>query len=402
VRARRFALVAGGGTGGHLVPALAVARALGGDVAAGAWGAAPVEMVGSRRGLDAELLAGEGIPVTLLPGRGLARRWDLRSSLANLVAVLGLAAAVLGALVVVARRRPAVVVAVGGYACVPTALAAFVLGVPVVLVNVDAVPGAANRLVGRFARAAAVGHGGTGLPREVVTGVPVRPAIAAAAHPDEAARRAARRALGLPADRAVVAVVGGSLGARRLNEAVAELARSWEGRDDVTLYHVVGRRDAARAAVAAGPSRRGEGGGPEASPGRCLRYVQVPFEQRMALFYQAADVVVARAGANTVAELAVVGVPAVLVPLPGAPGDHQRANAGVLERAGGAVVVPDPECDGARLARELDALLADRAALDAMRAAAASAGRPDALDAVTALVRAHARPGRAAPQTRAR
>jgi UDP-N-acetylglucosamine--N-acetylmuramyl-(pentapeptide) pyrophosphoryl-undecaprenol N-acetylglucosamine transferase len=101
--------------------------------------------------------------------------------------------------------------------------------------------------------------------------------------------------------------------------------------------------------------------------------------------------VVSRAGANSVAELAVVGVPAILVPLPGAPGDHQSANARVLERAGGAVVVPDSECRAPRLALEIDTLASDPGRLDAMRSAARALGRPDAVSAVAALARAHAR-----------
>ena len=146
---RRFALVAGGGTGGHLMPALAVARALAEARAPGA-----VEVVGSRRGLDAELLRDAGLPVTLLPGRGIARRLTPRALVDNAGAVAALAWACVLAVGVVLGRRPQVVVAMGGYASVPVALAAAVLRVPVVLVNVDAVPGAANRVVGRFAAAA--------------------------------------------------------------------------------------------------------------------------------------------------------------------------------------------------------------------------------------------------------
>jgi UDP-N-acetylglucosamine:LPS N-acetylglucosamine transferase len=283
----------------------------------------------------------------------------------------------------------------GGYACVPTALAAAVVGVPVVLVNVDAVPGAANRLVGRFARAAAAAFEGTGLARSVVTGAPVPAAIVDSAHPDDGARSAARDALGLPRHRLVVGVVGGSLGSRRLNEAAIALAGLWRDRTDVALYHVVGRRDRAWAAQAA--ARRAPG--PD-HDGLC--YIQVPYEQRMALFYQAADIVVSRAGAITVAELAVVGVPAILVPLPGAPGDHQSANARVLERAGGAVVIVDQECDAPRLAREIDALASPPGRLLAMGAAAGAVGRPDAVAAVVGLARAHARaPRREAHAARA-
>jgi len=382
VISRRYALVAGGGTGGHLVPAVTVAQAL-----AVARGADAVEIVGSRRGLEGDLLAATGLPVTRLPGRGFARSFGPRRVVANVGAAAALVAAWVMALALVRRRRPAVVVAMGGYGCVPVAMAAVVLGVPVVLVNLDAVPGAASRLVGRFARAAAVAFDATPLPRAVVTGAPVRPEIVAAARPDADARRRARDTLALPGDRFVVGVVGGSLGATTINRAALALAGLWAGRGDTVVYHVVGRRDAeamARSAPVAGPAEDHVGG---------LVYRQVAYEDRMALFYQAADVVVGRAGANTVAELAVIGVPAVLVPLPGAPGDHQTANAGVLAAAGGAVVVPDGECSGERLADELEALRSPPGRLEQMAAAAASLGRPDATAAVVAVVERHARAG---------
>ncbi|MGA2036955.1 MAG: UDP-N-acetylglucosamine--N-acetylmuramyl-(pentapeptide) pyrophosphoryl-undecaprenol N-acetylglucosamine transferase [Acidimicrobiales bacterium] len=371
----RFALVAGGGTGGHVVPALAVARAL-----ALKLGPQSVELVGSRRGLDSQLVRGTGLPVTLLPGRGFSRRATPRAVVQNLAAFTQLALAGVLAVVVVVRRRPAVVVAMGGYACVPTAIAAAALGVPLVLVNVDAVPGAANRLVGRFARATAVAFEGTPLPRAVLTGAPVREEVSAVSRPDASARQGARQDLGIPPGRHVVAAVGGSLGARRLNEAVLGLARIWEKRSDVAIYHVVGGRDAKWAGELKAEMSTRE-----------LWYQQVAYEERMSLFYQAADVVVCRAGANTVAELTVVGVPAVVVPLPGAPGDHQVANAAVLERAGAAVVVEDSACTPERLVVELDRLVVDPRLMDGMRRAAAELGRPDALSAVVAVVEAQAR-----------
>ncbi|HUY63165.1 MAG TPA: glycosyltransferase [Acidimicrobiales bacterium] len=372
---RPYALVAGGGTGGHLVPALAVARALGRGRGEGS-----VELVGSRRGLDAELLAEAGLPVRLLPGRGFVRRLSPGAAASNVIAVAELAVAVILAFVLVGRRRPAVVVAMGGYASVAGSVAAVLWRVPVVLVNVDAVPGAANRLIGRFARAAAVAFPGTALPRAVVTGAPVRPEIADAAHPDAASRLEARRALGLPEGGQVIGAVGGSLGAARINEALLELARLWADRTDVALYHVVGRRDYQWVAAA------GSG-----AAGAALRYVQVAYEERMALFYRASDVVVCRAGANTVAELAVVGVPAVLVPLPGAPGDHQSANARALAQAGAAVILADDACTGARLADVLEDMLGDPGRLEAMATAGAALGRPDAVEAVAAVVEAEAR-----------
>ncbi len=158
--------------------------------------------------------------------------------------------------------------------------------------------------------------------------------------------------LGLPADRPTVAVFGGSLGARRINRAVLDLADRWADRDDRSIYHVVGRRDWEERLRAGGGESTGEGSTP-----RGLALVRVAYEDRMELVYAAADVVVCRAGAMTVAELAVTGVPSILVPLPGAPGDHQTANARVLERAGAAVLLPDDRCDADALATALDGLL---------------------------------------------
>jgi undecaprenyldiphospho-muramoylpentapeptide beta-N-acetylglucosaminyltransferase len=354
---RTWAVVAGGGTAGHVLPAVAAAKAL------VARGHAPesIHFVGSRRGLEATLVPAQGFSITLLPGRGIARRLTLD----NVGAVLGLLAAVVQGLVLVARRRPAVVLSVGGYASVPCALAAVVWRVPLVLHDQNAVPGLANRLAGRFARAAAVSFEGTPLPRATVTGNPVRDEVRSVP-----ARAEARAALGLPSEGFVVAVFGGSLGARSLNRAVA----GWTGRDDILVYHVVGRRDWADMHEPVGAWHR-----------------PVEYEQRLPLLLAAADVVVCRAGGTTVAELAVVGVPSVLVPLPGAPGDHQTANAKALVRAGGAVLVPDAELTPERLDTELAQLLSAPERLSAMAEAARSVGIPDAADRVAALVERHAR-----------
>jgi UDP-N-acetylglucosamine--N-acetylmuramyl-(pentapeptide) pyrophosphoryl-undecaprenol N-acetylglucosamine transferase len=383
MRARRFALVAGGGTAGHTVPALAVARALVADKTP-----TEVELVGSARGLDSRLLSGVEFPVTLLGGRGFVRSRSGRATASNIRALLGLASGLFMSVVLVSRRRPAVVVAVGGYASVAPSLAAAIFGIPVVVLNVDAVPGAANRLIARFAKAAAVAYAGTDLPRAVVTGPPVRAEVAAVRdRPHEA--KSARRRLGLPADSRVIAAFGGSLGARRLNEAVLGLADIWSGRSGYAVYHVVGARNAEWAATAA--VQLSLGSQPDG-----LVYVQVPYEDHMELVYAACDVAVCRAGANTVAELTVTGTPAVLVPLPGAPGDHQSANAGVLAKVGAAVVIRDELLDSDRLADELDGLLGEPGRLEIMALASRGLGRPGAAQGVAALAEAHAKKRRAA------
>ncbi|MHB1712213.1 MAG: UDP-N-acetylglucosamine--N-acetylmuramyl-(pentapeptide) pyrophosphoryl-undecaprenol N-acetylglucosamine transferase [Acidimicrobiales bacterium] len=371
---RRYALIAGGGTAGHLQPALAIAEAL---VLRG-HRRDTIEFVGSRRGQDSELLSDQGFPYTLLPGRGIRRTMRPKAMAQNARAFAGLAVALMRATALVARRRPRIVVSVGGYAGLPASLGALAWGVPLILVNVDAVPGAANRLVARFARASAVGWAGTALPRSVVTGTPVRPEIARVGRSQDD-RRNARRTLGLPENRLTVVAFGGSLGARRINAAVEGLAERWSDREDRSIYHIVGRRD--WTSLPCGASGTGLSG----------VVVRVPYEERMAAAYAAADVVVCRAGAMTVAELAVAGVPSVLVPLPGAPGDHQTANARILESAGAALLLGDAACDGSRLEAILDGLLDDGEALGAMGRAALSIGRPDAADAGAQVVEEHAR-----------
>jgi UDP-N-acetylglucosamine--N-acetylmuramyl-(pentapeptide) pyrophosphoryl-undecaprenol N-acetylglucosamine transferase len=371
-------VIAGGGTGGHIVPSLEIARAL---VRRG-HAAGTIELYGSRRGQEASTWPSLEFPYTLLSGRGLRRSMRPSAWWANVGAVMGLAWACVRAVGSFLARRPRVVVIVGGYASFPAGLAAVLTRVPLVSVNIDAVPGAVNGLLGRFAVANAVAFPGTDLPRAHVTGTPVRPELASLDR-TPGGRLASRGALGLPIDRQTVACVGGSLGARRINRAVAELAGIWAECDGRALYQVTGRRDYEAFAPAAAARADGH------HDRLCHRVVA--FEDRMPLLYSAADVCVTRAGAMTVAELLVAGVPAILVPLPGAPRDHQTRNAEALVGIGAAVHLPDPECDGRRLAEELDALLADPERLEAMGEAARGLAHPDAAARVAELVDAHAR-----------
>jgi UDP-N-acetylglucosamine--N-acetylmuramyl-(pentapeptide) pyrophosphoryl-undecaprenol N-acetylglucosamine transferase len=366
---RAHAIVTGGGTAGHVLPALAVAEALverGHD-------RSTVHYVGAARGIEARIVPPTGFPCTLLPGRGIQRRLTL----ANVAAVWGLLVAFVRALGLVRRRRPRVVVAVGGYASVAVAIAALLQRVPVVVAEQNAVPGAANRLVGRFARASAVSFPGTALPRAVVTGNPVRPEFLAI-EPDRD-RAACKGALGIDPERRLVLVVGGSLGALRLNEAVLDALTTWADRTDLTVHHVIGARDwdtiTGRLPVPSDPDL----------------YRPIRYEDDMPAVMAAADLAVCRAGSTTCFELAAAGLPAVLVPSPHVTADQQTQNARRLVEAGAAVLVADAELDGSRLAREIDDLLADPDALQAMSAAARAWSRPDAAAAVAELAERHAR-----------
>ena len=228
-----WAVIAGGGTAGHVLPGISIGREI---VDRGAPREA-VHFVGSSRGVETRLVIEAGFGLTALPGRGLQRRL----ALSNVAAAAGLARAFVQALVVLGRRRPAVVLGLGGYASAACGAAAALLRVPLVITEQNAVPGLANRLLGRFAAGAATAFEATDLPGATWTGNPVRTEVLAA---DRAAGRAAARdALGVDTERRLVAVFGGSLGSRRINEAVAGAVELWGARGDLHIRHIAGRRD---------------------------------------------------------------------------------------------------------------------------------------------------------------
>ena len=356
-----FAVITGGGTGGHVYPALALAN----ELVSRGHARDTIRFVGARRGLEARVVPEAGYAIDLLPGRGFRRRL----SAANVGAAWDNLRALVQARGIVARAQPDVVVGVGGYASLPSVVAARVKRIPAVVHEQNAAPGLVNRIAVRMGARAAVSLPGTPLRGAVLTGNPVRAEVAAVRRrPDPA--------------RPLVAVFGGSLGAGTINEAALRLYERWRDRADVAVHHVTGPRNyescSARLAAVRRPSDR-------------LDYALVGYEEHMERLYARTSVAVCRAGAITVAELAAAGVPAVLVPLPGAPGDHQTRNAEALADVGAAIIVPDADCDAARVDTELRGLLADAARLDAMAAAARTVGRPDAAARLADLVEEAAR-----------
>jgi UDP-N-acetylglucosamine:LPS N-acetylglucosamine transferase len=244
-----------------------------------------------------------------------------------------------------------------------------------------------NRVAVALGARAAVSLPGTALRGATVTGNPVRAEIAAlgeaaadggaAEHPGPDASAPVPPAPGRSGPRRRVGVFGGSLGAGRINDATLGLAERWRDRTDVSIRHVAGRRDYQRCVDHRTAARRADDH---------LAYELVEYEDDMPGLYRTSDVVVTRAGAVTVAELAVSGTPAVLVPLPGAPSDHQSANAAAMVQAGAAVALRDADCEPDRLAEALDALLTAPERLAQMRAAARTLAMPDAAARVADLV----------------
>jgi UDP-N-acetylglucosamine--N-acetylmuramyl-(pentapeptide) pyrophosphoryl-undecaprenol N-acetylglucosamine transferase len=404
-------VIAGGGTAGHVLPALAIAN----ELRATGTPPASIAFVGSKRGLEGRLVSEAGFPITLLSGRGIQRKLTVE----NVGAVVGLLFGGFRALVLLARRRPAIVFSVGGYASTPCAFAARLLRIPLVQAESNARAGKAISTFARYAKATAVQFDGTGLPHAELVGNPVRPEVLALfnelqtpenpspispisaasavtsagstllAGPSDSGdssdtsnrierQRAARHDLGYPVDQPFVAVFGGSLGARRINEAVFALMETWVDRP-LSVHHVIGERDFATA-------QQWLGAWNAKTPTKALSYHQIRYEDRMDLVYAAADVFVCRAGGTSIADLAIAGVPAILVPLPSAAEDHQTANAKAVVQAGGAICVPDQDCTADRLGDELSSILNDPTKHQAMRLAQLRRARPNAAPAIVALL----------------
>jgi UDP-N-acetylglucosamine--N-acetylmuramyl-(pentapeptide) pyrophosphoryl-undecaprenol N-acetylglucosamine transferase len=356
-REARHALLAGGGTGGHVFPALAVAE----ELLARGW---RVSFAGTPSGLEARLVPERGIDFHVLPARPLLGRGPV----AQARALATLARSAVSAAGLIRRLGVTAVLGTGGYVSAPAVVGGRLTGRPVLLLEPNARAGVANRWLSRCAAAAAVGYAETarGLRCPVtVTGVPVRPAFFAVPELTGAASPAPPQLL----------VLGGSQGARQINRALpAAAALLLAGVPELRIVHQAGARhlDETRAAYAAAG----------ASP----RQVQVvPFLDDVAGAMAACSLLVSRAGAVTVAEICAAGRAALLAPLAIAKG-HQQDNARVLAAAGGAEVLALPDLEPAPLAARLGALLGDGPRLAAMGRAARALARPDAAAAIAGLL----------------
>jgi UDP-N-acetylglucosamine--N-acetylmuramyl-(pentapeptide) pyrophosphoryl-undecaprenol N-acetylglucosamine transferase len=363
-------LIAAGGTGGHIYPALAVARSLSASPEA-----PELRWLGGHRGLEATLVPAAGIPLRRLAAR------SLRTTEADVHAVLDpirLGLSVPQATAILLAERPAAILTTGGYVAVPVLMAAAPLGIPVVMWDGNVIPGRAVRATARLASALAVSFEAT--CRALAAAAPSRPCFVTGTpirDIDAIDRVAARERMDVAPDERVVLIFGGSQAVRRFNAAVADaLARLVER---VTVIHVTGD-DGYAAALA----------GREALPEAVRRrYRPYPFlRDEMLAALASADLVVGRAGSSTLAEVSAMGLPMVVVPYPHAAG-HQRANAASLVEAGAARLIADEDFDAEAL---LDAarLLEDPRSHAAMSAAARGLGRPGAAAAVAELVLAAA------------
>jgi UDP-N-acetylglucosamine--N-acetylmuramyl-(pentapeptide) pyrophosphoryl-undecaprenol N-acetylglucosamine transferase len=349
-------LIAAGGTAGHVVPALAVAAEL---TARGA----QVIFAGTADRMEARLVPAAGYPLHTYHVTGLPRRPSLA-----LVKGLALAATAPAECVWILRRvRPDVVFGGGGYVAGPMLAAAAALRIPAGLMEMDAHLGLANRLAAPLARRVFLSFPIDGLapPRYQVTGRPVPRAVL------DATREGGRREFDLSADRQVVLVFGGSLGATTLNRAATA---AWAADDPgFTVVHITGEREFALAATRA-----------------AAHYRVLPYTSSLGPLLAAADLVVSRAG-GSVFEIAAAGRPSILVPSPNVTADHQSQNAAHIADGGAAIVIADAELTAVRLSAEVDALLAQPDRLAGMAEAARRLARPDAGERIATELLALAR-----------
>jgi UDP-N-acetylglucosamine--N-acetylmuramyl-(pentapeptide) pyrophosphoryl-undecaprenol N-acetylglucosamine transferase len=358
-------LIAGGGTGGHLYPGIAVAEAI------AATGGEPI-FVGTERGLETRLVPKAGFPLELIKVSGLKRM-----GLAGLARGLGrLPRAFFDSRRILRRLRPDVVLGVGGYASGPLVLAAALSGYPTAVQEQNSVPGLTNRILGRFARRVFVAfdEAASAFARRKVrfTGNPVRRALV-----ERAAAFAGHDATNAKS----ILILGGSQGSHAVNEFASGMVRVLDARGRLPpIVHQTGPDEHERMRVH------------YAALGYQEDRVQVQsFIDDMPAALADAQLVVARAGALTLAELAIMRRPAILIPLPTAADNHQAINAFAFQRAGAALVLPQPDASATRLGDLVDEILKDPARHGAMAEAMGNLARPQATDDVVAELRAIAR-----------
>lgn len=358
-------VIAGGGTAGHVYPGIALAEALR-DLRPDA----PVSFVGTARGIETVAVPAAGFRLHLVEVIPWSRTLGARRYLAP----ASLVRAVVQAVRILRKEDASVIVGMGGYASLPVVLAGRGRRLPVVLHEQNSIPGLANLVGARVARNIALvfEEARSAFPKRArirVLGNPIRASIANLDR--KALREQGRAALGLDPDAATVVIFGGSLGAAHLNEAGLGLAGRWKTGSGRQVLLITG------------PDKVGEVAGrvPEDAALRVIGYLE-----RMEHAYAAADLVLSRSGATTIAELGAVGVPSILVPYPYARRGHQATNASALAKTGGAVVIADPEATSERIATEVERLLADPPRLKDMGERAKAFGKPRAAQDLAAWV----------------
>lgn len=368
-------MVSGGGTGGHIYPAITIIERLRAQDPS-----VEILYVGTKSGLESDIIPKENIPFETIEVAGFQRKLTPKNFIVLGRAVKG----VWQAISLVKKFRPDVVIGTGGYVCGPVLLAAGILGIPTMIQEQNVVPGVTNKIASRFARKIAVGYEEAGAyfpdrTKIAATGNPIRKAVVDARREDGLAE------FGLDANKKTILVSGGSRGARSINTALIALHEKFCSRDDVQILHITGQNEYNRVI----DNLKEKGIDWEAAGNIKI----VPYAYHMPNALAAADLAIFRAGALGLAELAARGIPSVLVPYPYATANHQEFNARIMEKHGAAVVILDAQLTGEVLLAKVEELLAEPSTLDRMAAASRELGRAEAADDIARLARSLAKQG---------
>ena len=362
-----FAVITGGGTSGHVIPALAIAELL----QDGGVSKDQLHFVGSTNGIETTLVPPTGISMSLLTVQGFGRGLSPRALKKNFRTFQVLRNASRHAERLLSSLRPSVVVSVGGYASVPATRAAKKLNIPVVTVSYDRLPGLATRLQARSASGVAVAYLPSKLKNASLTGAPVRRVLR---NLDLSLTRTdARTRLSIPIDRKVICITGGSLGSAKLNSVARTLVENNQSRNDICVIHLTGERYI-------------DDDLPILDNDAEIVYRRLKSTVAMQDVYSASDLVVARAGASTIAELSTIGIASVLVPWSGAAEDHQTANAKWLDDLGGSLVINERKTTNNEIADQIIDLIDDQAKLRVLANAAWLAGKQHRESTLTELI----------------
>lgn len=351
-------MISGGGTGGHIYPALTIYKTLETMVDAN------FLYIGTERGLESRIVPKEGIPFTTLPVQGLQRKL----SLDTLVTAGKTLSSLWKANQLISDFKPDIVIGTGGYVCGPLLLAAALRGIPTLIQEQNVVPGITNKILSRFVDMVAVGYE-EAIPhfpsakKVIYTGNPVRPSVVTAN------REEARAYFGLQDDQTAILVAGGSRGARSINTAMQAVHEHYKGREDIKIIHATGTDEYSRVCESLGIQE-----GEVYSPTSHI----VPYLDNMDMAMAASDMAIFRSGAIGLAELAVRGIPSILIPYPYAAADHQTFNAKAFVEAGASTMIVDKELNGTRLLQAVDAMLADQRCRKRMAEATLQLGKPEA------------------------
>ncbi len=357
-------IMSGGGTGGHIYPAITIIKAIQKQVPS-----CEVLFIGTEQGLEADIIPKEGFAFKTITVRGFERK----ISLENVKTIGKTIGSLWKSRSIIKEFKPDIVIGTGGYVCGPVLLAASMMGIPTMIQEQNVIPGITNKILARFVDKIAVGYAEAikyfpNKDKVFVSGNPIRPDVLTAT------REESMIALGLDPKKRTILISGGSRGARSINQAMLQVHQEFAGRNDIQLLHITGQN---------------EYNGIVGNLKQCCidinkvgNIIITPYLYNMPQALAVADLAIFRAGAVGLAELTARGIPSILIPYPYAAENHQEFNAKAMEQQGAAILIRDQDLDGAKLSQHIKELISNPQKLDDMGMASKKIGCPKAAESI--------------------